>query len=106
MKEKEYCEHYDFDCKKEEMTCEGCGYYKKSADEMFEELDFIKYTDKNICKYEYDKAGLKMVIQFNLRYKTITMSMYDKDEQRSYPPETTMQELQAINKKVEELQWK
>lgn len=102
----ERCEHYTLDCQAEKMGCEGCGYYKKSADEMFEELGYEKYRDKDICKYEYDKAGLKMVIKFNLKYKTITMSMYDKDEQRSYPPETTMQELKAINKKVEELGWK
>ena len=35
------CKHYDFDCKMEEMTCEGCAYNKKSADEMFEELGYI-----------------------------------------------------------------
>ena len=75
------------------------------VDKMFEKLDYIKYKDKEVCKYEYDKAGLKMVIEFNLRYKTITISMYDKDEQRHYPPEIRIQELQAINEKVKELKW-
>lgn len=78
---------------------------KSEADKMFEELDYRKYQDEDICKYEYDKAGLKIVIQFNLKYATITVSMYDKDEKRSYPPEITMQELKAINKKCEELGW-
>lgn len=73
------------------------------ADRFFEELDYKKYEDKDICKYEYDKAGLKMVVQFNLKYATITISMYDKDEKRSYPPEITMQEFQAIKEKVKEL---
>lgn len=75
------------------------------ADEMFEKLDYIKYKDKEVCKYEYDKAGLKMVIEFILRYKTIIISMYDKDEKRHYPPEITKPELQAINEKVKELGW-
>lgn len=75
------------------------------ADEMFEKLDYIKYEDEYICKYEYDKAGLEMIIEFNLKYSTITISMYDKDEKRRHPPEITMQELQAINQKCRELGW-
>lgn len=73
------------------------------ADEMFEALQYEKFIDKDVIKYTYDKAGLKIVIQFNIKYKTITISMYDKDEQRHYPPEIRMQELQAINEKVKEL---
>ncbi len=25
------CKHYDFDCKKEEMTCKGCAYHRPEA---------------------------------------------------------------------------
>lgn len=32
---KEYCEHYTLDCQAEKMGCEGCGYFKKSADEIW-----------------------------------------------------------------------
>ena len=73
------------------------------ADEMFKKLDYKKYEDKDICKYIYDEAGLKIVIQFNLKYATITISMYDQDEKRHYPPELTMDEFNAISQKVNEL---
>ena len=75
------------------------------TDELFEKLDYIKIQDKDICKYVYDKGGLLLTIRFNLKYKTITISMYDRDEQRKYSPEITIQELQAINEKVKELGW-
>ena len=28
------CEHYTLDCEQEKMGCEGCAYFKKSADSV------------------------------------------------------------------------
>lgn len=76
-----------------------------TADEMFEDVNYTKYEDKDKCKYTYDEGGLQMNIEFYLRGKTIILSMYDEDEKRYYSPELTMQEFKAISKKVEELGW-
>ena len=68
----------------------------KSADEMFEELGYkeeVKYREK---VYEKDDK----IITFNLEKKNIICNnFYDGYES------INMQELQAINKKVEELGW-
>ena len=87
------CKHYDFDCKMEEMTCEGCAYNKKSADEMFEELGYIGngieyYGDDKEIDFLENAAG-----QMEKR-------IWIDDFQF-----ITLQELKAINKKVEELGW-
>lgn len=68
----------------------------KSADEMFEELGYkeeVKYREK---VYEKDDK----IITFNLEKKNIICNnFYDGYES------INMQELQAINKKCEELGW-
>lgn len=68
----------------------------KSADEMFEELGYkeeVKYREK---VYEKDDK----IITFDLEKKNIICNnFYDGYES------INMQELQAINKKVEELGW-
>lgn len=106
---KEYCEHYTLDCQAEKMTCEGCAYNKKSADELFKKLGFEK-------KYQldaYDKIwgqlfyNKKSMVNISFGYEGHLVCAYittnDNQEQPAY---ATMQELQAINKKVEELGWK
>ena len=71
---------------------------KKSADEMFEELGYIKVEDSKMCiKYANDEIDCE--INFWKIDKTVSKTHYEK---LGY---MTMQELKAINKKVEELGW-
>ena len=68
----------------------------KSADEMFEELGYkeeVKYREK---VYEKDDK----IITFNLEKKNIICNNFYAGYES-----INMQELQAINKKVEELGW-
>ena len=78
----------------------------KSADKMFcEELGYKKekYTGKNIIfYYQLNGASEKYGIEFDLDNKEITPLCKSKDNKAIY---ITMQELKAINKKVEELGW-
>lgn len=83
------------DCRKEKRGCKGC-YYNKSADEMFEELGYKK--NEGLRSIDFcNKYGL---LQFDKNSNVIHI---DKCE---YTDFITMKELQAINKKVEELGWK
>ena len=109
---KEYCEHYDFDCKKEEMTCEGCGYYKKSADEMFSELGYeiteIKDDNTKADGIQFTRKDryLTKVVEFYFYHKTIlikTIQDVNGKEIEWTCEHLDIKELQAINKKVEEL---
>lgn len=68
-----------------------------SADEMFEELGYEK---TKVNEYWIIYKNLKKDIDFNLKHKTIEV------ENQMQSEEFNMQELQAINKKVEELGWK
>lgn len=72
-----------------------------SADEMFEELGYkVKRSDLPAMFYcEYYNKTSKDIIQF---WNDKTISKYNEDESDYID----MQELQAINKKVEELGWK
>lgn len=68
------------------------------ADEMFKELGYIEKF-KNHCEDEmYRKESSHQV------GKSIKFYSYDKRIE-IYPCAINMQELQAINKKVEELGW-
>ena len=88
---KEYCEHYTLDCQAEKMGCKGCGYYKKSADEMLEELDFEKDEPyENIISYEDDKR----LIEFWIDRQVVNC---DGDMTKNI--------IAAITKKMEELGW-
>lgn len=74
---------------------------EKTADEMFEELGYKKYiTDKYQGYYQYGRQSNTICILFILDKKAIAIR-YDG----SNTPAITMNELQAINKKVEELGW-
>ena len=68
----------------------------KSADEMFEELNYIEhFKNKDNEVFRTDSShclGRTIIFQFN-------------DERLCLPAIVTMQELQAINKKCEELGW-
>lgn len=69
----------------------------KTADEMFKELGYKK-TKAN--EYWIVYKNFRKDIDFNLKHKTIEVESEMKSEKFD------MQELQAINKKVEELGWK
>ena len=66
------------------------------ADEMFKELGY-----ENVRETEYwiVYKGKEKDIDFNKKYKTIEV------ENGMESKKITMQELQAINEKVRELQW-
>ena len=73
---------------------------KKTADELFKELGYKKsHTQLEDLKYYKDDDN---VIYFRMRKKAFNKSG-EYDGMCDY---ITMQELQAINKKVEELGWK
>lgn len=69
---------------------------EKTADEMFEELGYVK---TKINEYWIIYKNFKKAINFNLKHKTIEVEAEMKSE------EFDIQELQVINKKVEELKW-
>ncbi|HJJ14173.1 MAG TPA: hypothetical protein OIM42_04870 [Clostridiaceae bacterium] len=73
-----------------------------SADEMFEELGYKKKNFDIIFSEfleEWENEDLTKTFSFNTEYKTVDII----DENRYG---ITMSELQAINKKAEELKWK
>lgn len=74
---------------------------EKTADEMFEELGYEIEDEGGICRiYKVAKFGNVLTSVF---YKDSTDERY---RLKIYEKYLTMQELQAINKKVEELGWK
>ena len=67
---------------------------KKSADEMFEELGYKKnFEDKYRVNYEHIRDGI--IINIDRNFKNIKI----------WNGAINMQELQAINKKIQELGW-
>ena len=68
-----------------------------SAEEMFKKNDLIKTKDnEEYIKYELISDIWSYYIVFEKKYKTINFNMYEV---------INMQELQAINKQIEELGW-
>ena len=81
--------------------CNGCAYNEKSADELFKELGYEKnkyYSTEYSEKYKKDDDN---VYYFEMKYKEIIKS----GEYDGMCGAITMQELQALNKKCEELGW-
>lgn len=81
---------------------------EKSADEMFEELGYRVFVNNGFNLFEYVKHyELRPAkhIKFEID-KTITIAQENEKELAVRSDNITMQELQAINKKVEELGWK
>lgn len=72
---------------------------EKTADEMFEELGYEKHSSKSHERFDLYSSNDKHLIRivFNLRTKKIAIHC-DNDT-------LSIKELQAINKKVEELGW-
>ena len=91
------CNKVDNSCRDEKLTCEGCAYCKKSADELFEELGYEKAIIGNGIEY----YGADKEIDF-------LENAAGQMEKRIWIDDfqfITLQELKAINKKVEELGW-
>ncbi len=83
------------------------GADKKTADEMFEELGYIKK-----CEHKYkqpDNDGVTELILYRDEVKCLEIEFWnDKTISKSCRFDfsyITMQEIQAINKKCQELRW-
>lgn len=70
---------------------------EKTADEMFEELGY--YKQNYLEHLDYYNEKLEKIISFRNNKTFACLNFYDSYE------EITILELQAINKKVEELEW-
>ena len=75
------------------------------ADKMFEKLGYIKKEEKSYIRYnKFGNVGFGEMIDFDLKNKKFRLT--NKTCQgNTHFRYGTMQELQAINKKVEELRW-
>lgn len=71
-----------------------------TADEMFEKLGYEKSTLNNITSYEIKHKKVSYRIDFVLEYNCIELEPKD-----TYFVRLTPKEIQAINKKCEELGW-
>lgn len=78
---------------------------EKTADEMFKELGYeFFFEDCNVLEYAKEYQSLynyRKFIRFSFADRSFTFFYYGC-ERRFY---ATMQELQAINKKCQELGW-
>ena len=90
-------------CQVEKMGCDGCAYREKSADEMFAELGYEK-IDRKLYKTILFTNGNKK-FYFHKVFHKIKCVEYDNEEEKFMDSFFTMQELQAIIKKCEELKW-
>lgn len=80
----------------------------KSADEMFEELGYVKFDNKNVKEIRFIKKMNKTTmadISFHKVFKRIEVYFYDSEQCIEMTKPILTEELQAINKKVEELGW-
>lgn len=78
---------------------------EKTADEMFKDLGYKKIVDTP-TNFIYQNKKNNKEIRFYKIYKCVEISLIEFDESEENSIFFTMQELQAINKKVEELGWK
>lgn len=90
-----------------------------NADKMFEELGYKKYEhniepcgnnewitqDEPYIEYTQENETAKETITFKTYGKNVWFGGYRKDLKHIVPCPISMQELKAINKKVEELGW-
>lgn len=74
-----------------------------NADEMFEEMGYEKIERDRLKNIIFTNGNKKFY--FHKIHKKIKCVEYDKEEKTYIEGYFTMQELQAINKKVEELGW-
>ena len=77
---------------------------EKTADELFEELGYEKIENKQHIIFEKGVSTRNRII-FSRLNKTVCCILIDEDYEWNDGIDITMEELQAINKKVEELGW-
>lgn len=80
----------------EKRGCEGCAYNEKTADEIWKELGTNKTENEDFISYR-GKVNSKVGYLFNKKEKTIILDGFNT---------INVYDLQAINKKVQELGWK
>ena len=82
---------------------------EKTADEMFEELGYEKQEDKYRIEYFLKQNYTHFVVTKRIAFykveKDICLEQWNVTEGIEISTNITMQELQAINKKVKELGW-
>ncbi len=78
------------------------------ADDKFKRLKFRKKESKNMKYIEYiqNQEGTQAVISFDEVTKTIMAVLYPKGAIFSRGLAITIEELDAINEKIKELEWK
>lgn len=77
---------------------------EKTADEMFEELGYEKNVN-TLTNFIYQNKKNNKEIRFYKIYKCVEISLIEFEEYEGNSIFFTMQELQAINKKCQELGW-
>lgn len=76
---------------------------EKPADEIFKELGYERNEENDyFIEYQKQEENCCKFIKFDLIDKSFTNFYYVVPDKQSY---LSMQELQAINKKVQELGW-
>ena len=75
----------------------------KTADEMFRELEYKKYTSDDCIMYMKDLFSVTFVLDNKTFITEYRQGDYNFPSIRAF--EISMQELQAINKKCQELGW-
>lgn len=79
-----------------------------TADEMFEKLGYEKIDKKGLKHIQYVRQinkNTKENITFHKTFKKVEVYFYDCEDFDETTKPIAMQELKAINKKVEELGW-
>ena len=76
-----------------------------TAKEMFEELGYACDLSCDCVRYSMYIGDNLYQIDINFRYKTIEKRQYTTIFSDSEVSEITFEELQAINKQIEELGW-
>ena len=77
---------------------------EKTADELFERLGYEKLENEQHIIFEKGVSTRNRIIFARFK-KTVSCIFIDEDYEWNDGIDITMQELQAINKKVEELGW-
>ncbi len=90
----------------EKRGCEGCFYNEKTADEMFMELGYSNRTNGSYIEYVKRSELNKETYVISFTQGTIMSALYLDGRLMSKPLAIEPRELQAINKKVQELGWK
>lgn len=75
-----------------------------NAEQMFKELGYVKYTGKNIIRYQICGV-LTYNIEFLLDYKYVSCWTYDSFDGTKSGFSIDMKEMKAIIQQLKELGW-